>query len=219
MVQKRNIKKPTKCKVPEPSLKRLPVYLHYLKAAYAKGNTHVSAPKMGADLLLDHTQIVKDLSITGVKGKPKIGYAVIEVIQTIEDYLGFNKTNEAFLVGAGNLGQALLSYSELQGFGIHIIAAFDVDAQKLDTTIGSIKILHFDKLGDLANRLNVSIGILTTPVKVAQQVAEAMVQSGIKAIWNFTPVNLQLPDEIIVQNTSMYANVAVLLKKYHSIME
>lgn len=209
------ILKHNKKKVSPQTLKRLPTYLHYLKNAEGSGIENISAPKMGQELCSDHTQIVKDLSVTGIKGKPRVGYNVAELINTIEDYLGFNKTNEAFLIGAGKLGQAILSYHELRGFGIKILAAFDVDEKKINSTYGNIQILHFTKLGDLARRLGVSIGILTTPADVAQESAEAMVKSGIKAIWNFTPVRLDLPKDIIVQDTSMYSNVAVLLKNFH----
>lgn len=197
-------------------MKRLPVYLHYLKGAKINGVIDISAPTIGEELEIDHTQIVKDLSVTGIKGKPRVGYNVNELINTIEEYLGFNKSNEAFLVGAGKLGQAILSYHELQGFGIRILAAFDVDETKVNQPYGNIQILHFNKLGELAKRLGVSIGILTTPTEVAQEAAEAMVKSGIRAIWNLTPVKLKLPENIIIQDTSMYANVAVLLKNYHS---
>lgn len=215
MDKKVSLKQKTKDLVSEPTLKRLPAYLHHLQNALNEGKTRISAPKMAEHLELDPTQIVKDLSVTGIKGKPKVGYDIAELIETIEEYLGFNKNNEAFLVGAGNLGQALLSYHELQGFGIHIIAAFDVDPNKVDTQLGTTRILHIDKLGELADRLGVRIGILTTPVSAAQEAAEALVKSGIKAIWNLTPIKLQLPDDIVVQDTSMYSNVAVLLKRHH----
>lgn len=215
MNKKVNIKQKTKDLASEPTLKRLPTYLNYLQNVLLQGLSNISAPKMAEELEFDPTQIVKDLSVTGIKGKPKVGYNIAELISTIEDYLGFNKNNEAFLVGAGKLGQALLSYHELQGFGVHIIAAFDVDPQKVDTQYGNTRILHTDKLGELAKRLGVAIGILTTPSSVAQATAEAMVKSGIKAIWNLTPVRLKLPDHVIIQDTSMYSNVAVLLKRHH----
>jgi redox-sensing transcriptional repressor len=213
---RKNIKTKTIDQASEPTLKRLPVYILHLQELESKGAQYVSAPAMASVLEFDSTQIVKDLSVTGIKGKPKVGYNVTELRQTIEEYLGFNKKNEAFLVGAGKLGQALLSYHELQGFGIKIIAAFDVDEDKIDTQYGNTPILHIEKLGALAERLEVNIGILTTPNSVAQSTAEAMVKSGIKAIWNLTPIKLKLPNNIIVQDTSMYANVAVLLKKHHS---
>lgn len=202
-------------KIPEPTLKRLPLYLHYLKGIMNKGQMNISAPVIGNDLRCDPTQVVKDLSVTGIKGKPRVGYNIYELIQNIETYLGFNKNNDAFLIGAGNLGTALLSYEQLQGFGINIIAAFDNDPAKVGQQQGHINVLHISKLQDLVTRLHVHIAILTLPGDVAQDIAEKLVKWGIKAIWNFTPVYLKLPQHIIVQHTSMYANVAVLLKKLH----
>lgn len=202
-------------KVPEPTLKRLPLYLHYLKGICSKGSMHISAPVIGNDLRCDPTQVVKDLAVTGIKGRPRIGYNIYELIHTIESYLGFNENNDAFLIGAGNLGTALLSYEQLQGFGINIIAAFDNDQNKIGRQHGHINVLHTTKLEDLATRLHVLIAILTLPGEAAQSMAENLVKWGIKAIWNFTPVYLKLPEHIIVQHTSMYANVAVLLKKLH----
>jgi redox-sensing transcriptional repressor len=202
--------------IPEPTLKRLPLYLHYLKDALKKGTMNISAPVIGKDLQCDPTQVVKDIAVTGIKGKPKVGYNAYELIHTIESYLGFNKNNEAFLVGAGNLGSALMSYEQLQGFGLKIVAAFDVHPDKIGTQQGKINVIPVSKLPDLTKRLNIRIAILTTPGEVAQQVAEDLVSWGIKAIWNFTPVYLKVPDHIIVQNTSMYSNVAVLLKRLHS---
>jgi len=131
----------------------------------------------------------------------------------LEDFLGFNHLNEAFLVGAGNLGTALMAYQEHQTLGIKVIAAFDVNKKKVGQHIGGIHVLEYDKLFHLSNRLNVKIAILTTPNNVAQDVAEDLVNCGIKAIWNFTLTNLDLPNNIIVENTSMSAFAAVLLRR------
>ncbi len=116
-------------------------------------------------------------------------------------------------MGAGNLGSALMAYQEHQSLGLKIIAAFDVDSNKVGKLIGGIYVLEYNKLFHLAERLNVKIGILTTPNHVAQDVAEDLVNCGIKAIWNFTSSNLVLPDKIIVQNTSMSSYAAVLLHR------
>jgi redox-sensing transcriptional repressor len=199
--------------VPEPTLRRLPVYLFFLEKVREEGILNISAPVIGKSLKCDPTQVVKDLAVTGVKGKPKVGYNTYELIHALEEFLGFNRTNEAFLVGAGNLGSALMAYQEHQSLGIKIIAAFDTDKLKIGTQIGGIHILEYNKLFHLSNRLKVRIGILTTPNIVAQDVAEDLVNCGIKAIWNFTSANLDLPKEIIVQNTSMSAYAAVLLSR------
>ncbi len=203
--------------VPEPTLRRMPIYLHYLGKVCEKGLLNISAPVMGKDLNYDPTQVVKDLAYTGVKGTPRIGYNAYELIHTIENFLGLNRINKAFLVGAGNLGSAIMTYQSGQGFGLKIVAAFDVDENKIGTLKGNVQVLHLNKFKDLVERLDVSIGILTTPEAVAQKTAEDMVKWGIKAIWNFTPAYLKLPDNIIIQNTSMYSNVAVLLKKLYDL--
>ncbi len=200
-------------KVPEPTLKRLPGYLYYLQKVTETGLLNISAPVIGRDLKCDSTQVVKDLAYTGIKGKPRVGYNTYELIHALEEFLGFNRTNEAYLIGAGNLGSALLAYQKHQSLGLKIVAAFDTDEQKAGKTVGGIHVLRYEKLFSLSGRLNVKIGILTTPNQVAQQVAEDLVNCGIKAIWNFTSAILQLPSEIIVQNTSMSAYAAVLLKR------
>ncbi len=199
--------------VSEPTLRRLPGYLFYLQKIREEGMLNISAPVIGKSLNCDPTQVVKDLSVTGIKGKPKVGYNTYELIHALENFLGFNRTNEAFLVGAGNLGSALMAYQEHQSLGLKIIAAFDVDSNKVGKLIGGIYVLEYNKLFHLAERLNVKIGILTTPNHVAQDVAEDLVNCGIKAIWNFTSSNLVLPDKIIVQNTSMSSYAAVLLHR------
>lgn len=203
----------TKNQAPEPTLKRLPGYLYFLEQVKEEGIINISAPTIGKELELDPTQVVKDLSFTGIKGKPRVGYNTYELIHALEEFLGFNKVNEAFLVGAGNLGSALMAYQEHQSLGLKILAAFDVDTKKIGQTIGGIHILEYNKLFHLSDRLNVKIGILTTPNHVAQEVAEDMVNCGIKAIWNFTSAKLILPEEIIVQNTSMSSYAAVLLRR------
>ena len=203
----------TKAQASEPTLKRLPGYLYFLEQVKEDGVINISAPTIGKELDLDPTQVVKDLAVTGVKGKPRVGYNTYELIHALEDFLGFNKINEAFLVGAGNLGSALMAYQEHQSLGLKILAAFDVDEAKIGQTIGGIHILEYNKLFHLSGRLNVKIGILTTPNHVAQEVAEDLVNCGIKAIWNFTSAKLSLPEEIIVQSTSMSSYAAVLLRR------
>ncbi len=202
-----------KKQVPEPTLKRLPNYLYYLEQLKERGVLTISAPVIGKDLKCDPTQVVKDLAVTGVKGKPRVGYDTYQLIHGLEDFLGFNRTNEAFLIGAGNLGSALMAYQEHQALGLKIIAAFDIDPEKVGKTIGGIHILDYNKLFSLSDRLDVKIGILTTPNNVAQDVAEDMVNCGVKAIWNFTSAQLNLPENIIIQSTSMSAYAAVLLQQ------
>lgn len=200
-------------RVSEPTLRRLPTYLFYLERIKEGGVINISAPTIGRELKCDATQVVKDLAVTGIKGKPRVGYNTYELIHSLEEFLGFNRINEAFLVGAGNLGSALMAYQEHQSLGLKIIAAFDTDEKKIGSNIGGIHVLDYNKLFHLSNRLNIKYGILTTPNNVAQDIAEDLVKCDVKAIWNFTATILNLPENIIVQNTSMSAYAAVLIKR------
>jgi redox-sensing transcriptional repressor len=205
----------SKTKVSEATLKRLPVYYHYLKKAEDNGILTISARIIGEALHCDATQVVKDLSCAGASGRPRVGYPVSEVLRSIESYLGFDRSNEAILMGAGHLGTAMMSYPNFQEYGLKIVAAFDKDPEKIGRTSSGINVIHMDKFRDMSSRLKVKIAILTTPADVAQEVSELLVACGITAIWNLTPSNLNVPEGIIVQNTSMYSNVAILLKKLH----
>jgi len=178
---------------------------------------NISAPKIGKTLKFDSTQVVKDLSYTGISGKPKVGYNVFELIQALEDFLGFNRPNDAFLIGAGKLGSALISYQGVRELGVKIIAGFDVDPYIVGTDIDGTFILHMDKLKEMMSRLHISIAVLCVPEDVAQKVCDRLVDYGIKAIWNFAPAFLTVPDNIIVQNTSIYSNVTVMLNKLNQL--
>jgi len=199
--------------IPEPVLKRLPKYLNYIKSIQLEDKFMISAPQIADHFGSDPTQVTKDIAFTGATGKTKVGYNIAELIDSIEEFLGFRRPNEAFLVGAGNLGTALMKYDGFKDIGFKIIAAFDSDPLKVGTEITGVKVLHISKLRSLAERLHVIFGIITTPASEAQQIADLMVGWGIRAIWNFAPVNLQVPKGIIVQNTLLYDSLAVILNK------
>ena len=196
--------------IPQPSLNRLPQYHHYLSELKAKGISRVSCSGIGRDLNLVPVQVRKDLQYTGIVGKPKTGYDVVELVQAIETFLGWNNVNEAFLVGAGNLGTALLGHERFSNFGLRIVAAFDTDPQKTGQWIHGKMVLPLDKLADLAGRMSIHLGIITAPAEYAQSIAEEMVKGGIQAIWNFAPVRLKLPSHLIVHQEDLYSSLASL---------
>ncbi len=196
--------------IPQPSLSRLPLYHHYLVDLKAKGISQVSCSMIGRDLNCVPVQVRKDLQYTGIVGKPKTGYSVTELILSIEGFLGWNNVNEAFLVGAGNLGTALLGHERFSNFGLRIVAAFDTDTAKTGQWIHGRMVLPLDKLPDLAKRMSIHLGIITAPAEVAQDVAEQMIAGGIQAIWNFAPIRLKLPVNIIVHNEDLYSSLASL---------
>ena len=196
--------------IPQPSLNRLPQYHHYLAELKAKGTSRVSCSLIGNDLNLVPVQVRKDLQYTGIVGKPKTGYSVPELIQAIETFLGWNNVNEAFLVGAGNLGTALLGHERFSNFGLSIVAAFDVNPEKIGKWIHGKAVLPLEKLADLAQRMSIHLGIITAPAEYAQGIADEMVSGGIQAIWNFAPVRIKVPAHIIVHNEDLYSSLASL---------
>ncbi|MCU7490453.1 MAG: redox-sensing transcriptional repressor Rex [Ignavibacteria bacterium] len=199
--------------IPEPSLRRLPIYLQYLKHARQAGKNEISTTLIAGDLKLDPTQVRKDLAYTGIIGKPKVGYNVDTLIKGIEDYLNWNNLSDAFLAGVGNLGLAMLGFEQFTKYGIRIVALFDNDERKIGTEVSGVPVLPVEKMTGLAERMHIHIGIITVPASAAQTVAEMMVEGGIKAIWNFAPVMLRLPENIIVENAQFATSLAVLTRK------
>jgi len=204
--------------IPEPTLRRLPVYRDYLKKIKSDGAEFISCTQMSEVLRLVPVQIRKDLSFTGIVGKPKIGYEVNELLNTLDLFLGLNNTTEAFLVGAGNLGTALLNYEGFDACGLHIIAAFDNDPKKSGVEINGKKIFPVEKFSNLTKRMKINIGIITVPGEAAQQTANMMGASGIKAIWNFTPARISIASSIIVVHENFAASFLVLSKKLREIL-
>jgi redox-sensing transcriptional repressor len=202
--------------VPEPTIRRMPMYLSYLKSVESNGIKAVSAPFIASNLNFDPTQVTKDMAYTGIKGKTRVGYDVRDLIKAIENFMGFNRLNEVFIVGAGNLGGALVKYEGFKQYGIKVVAAFDINPDLIGKDLNGVPVFHIDKFRDLARRLHVIFGIITVPASAAQQVADMMVSWGIKAIWNFAPTNLKVPDDIILQHTSIYANLALIISKLQS---
>jgi redox-sensing transcriptional repressor len=196
--------------IPEPSLRRLPQYHQFLVRLARADVRNVSCSQIGVELKYDPTQVRKDLAFTGINGKPNVGYGVTDLIRGIEDLLGWNNVKDAFLAGAGNLGAALLGYSGFKQRGLNIVAAFDIDPQKIGRQVAGKHVLSLSKLSDLARRMHIHLGIIATPEHAAQSVAHLMVEGGIRAIWNFAPVHLKVPDNVIVQSESLESSLGAL---------
>ena len=135
------------------------------------------------------------------------------MISVLENFLGFTNIHKAFLFGVGSLGGALLHDSGLAHFGLEIVAAFDVNPQLVGTTLNNIPIFHSDEFEQKREEYGVHIGVLTVPIEIAQQITDKMVQGGIRAVWNFTPFRIRVPEDIVVQNTSLYAHLAVMFNR------
>lgn len=196
-----------------PSIRRLPRYLHLLKRMEQRGETHVSAPKIADVLGLAGIQVRKDLALTGIVGKPRVGYEVGALIESIVSHLGWDQTRQAVLVGAGSLGTALLGYGGFTNFGLRIVRAFDTSPAIVNKTIHNIPVCPLHELGPFIEEHHIRIGILTVSPAAAQSVTDTMVAAGIRAIWNFVPAPLTVPDRVIIQNEDLACGLSVLSLK------
>lgn len=196
--------------ISQASLKRLPQYLRIIKQN--SDLEFISSTFIACELNLNPIQVRKDLALVcKSEGKPGNGFEVKKIIQEIEEFLGLNKVNNAIIVGAGKLGQALLNYQCFNS-NLNIEMAFDVDEDKCDDK----KIFKLEKMKNLIQKENIKIGIITVPKEDAQNVCDIMIECGIKAIWNFAPVNLKVPDEISLKNEDLTTSVLILLKDFNN---
>lgn len=190
-------------------LKRLPGYLTYLKSIPQGASPYISATALANALGMGEVQVRKDLAMVSDGGRPKIGYPRETLIDDIEQFLGYDNTTDAVLIGAGKLGQALLGYSGFAAYGLNILAAFDV-APAAEVTLDGKPIFHISELEGFCRANKVLMGIITVPAEHAQSVCDQLIGCGIKAIWNFAPVHLEVPASIPVQQEDMATSLAVL---------
>ena len=207
------LQKKDSMKVPEPTLRRLPWYLSNVKLLRKKGERFVSSTQISKEINIDASQIAKDLSYVNISGRTRVGYEIYTLIAVLEDFLGFTNIHKAFLFGVGSLGGALLRDSGLNHFGLEIVAAFDVNPDLVGTTLNGIPIYHSNDFEKKMREYDVNIGVLTVPIEIAQTITDTMVAGGIKAVWNFTPFRIRVPEDIVVQNTSLYAHLAVMFNR------
>ena len=200
-------------KVPEPTLRRLPWYLSNIKLMKEKGEQYVSSTQISKEINIDASQIAKDLSYVNISGRTRVGYNIDALIEVLESFLGFTNMHKAFLFGVGSLGAALLRDSGLHHFGLEIVAAFDVNPELVGKDLNGIPIFHSDDFEAKMKEYDVNIGVLTVPINIAQEITDKMVDGGIKAVWNFTPFLIRVPENIVVQNTSLYAHLAVMFNR------
>ena len=190
------------------TLQRLPMYLNYIQGLPEDAPKNISATTIAEALQLNDVQVRKDLASVSSSGKPKVGYNVKDLIAELEAFLGYNDIDNAVIVGAGSLGKALLNYSGFKAYGLNIIAAFDLCEEP--TEFQGKTVFPIAQLGSFCRKVNVHIGIITVPASSAQEICDLLVESGIRAIWNFAPVHLVVPDGILVQNENMASSLALL---------
>ncbi len=191
------------------TLRRLPVYLHYLKLIKDE-SASISATAIAERFGLNDVQVRKDLAAVSGSGRPKTGYPTDKLIAQIEEYLGCNSDTKSVLVGAGNLGKALLHYGGFADYGINIVAAFDSDESLVGSTVNGKTLYPVEDMAAICERERIKLGIITVPAHAAQSVCDELVSYGIRAIWNFAPTILRVPDGVIVENENLASSLAVL---------
>ncbi len=192
--------------IPDKVSNRLTLY-HSILTEYIENDIeHISSPQIAQRLGIDDSQVRKDFKLLNNAGKCRVGYLTTELKDSIEKTLRFTTAKNAIIVGAGNLGLALAKYDSFNSYGLNIMALFDNDPQKIDISVNDKQIYHISKLPIMVNKLNAEIAILTVPRPYAQKVADFLIESNIRYIWNFTPAVLKVPPHIKVWNENLIAS-------------
>lgn len=193
------------------TLNRLPFYMEYLKKLRLEGKVYISSTLIAKKLNLNDVQVRKDLALVSKSGgKPKVGYEIDELLLDMESFLGFKNNNKAILIGVGSLGKALLNYNGFSEYGLSIVKAFDVSLNKINKIINNVEILDINEIPNFCKVNSIHIGIITVPHEQAQEVCDLLMESGIKAIWNFAPIKLSVSKDILVHNENMASSLAIL---------
>jgi redox-sensing transcriptional repressor len=204
--------------IPEASLRRLPIYYRFLQQRAIDGVAQVSCADLARGLGLDPTQVRKDIEMTGIVGRPRVGYPLADLVAWLEKFLGWNRPKAAVLAGGGSLGSALLGYDRFRTHGMEIVATFDIDPEKIGQRIHGREVKPLSSLPDFIRRTHILLGVIATPAGAAQSVADLMVAGGIRAIWNFAPAHIQVPERVILQNEDLYHSLASLSFKLENLM-
>lgn len=205
--------------IPEPTLRRLPWYLSFVKLLQTEGHRYVSSPRIASGVGVDAALVAKDLSYVKLQGRTRVGYETTALIEYLEEFLGFTQRHRAFLIGVGSLGSGLLADKGLNQFGLEVRAGFDVAQELIGTEVAGVPVHHIDELASRIQAEEIKIAILTVPILQAQLMTDRLVRAGIKAIWNFTPFRIQAPADVVVQNTSMYAHLALMFTRMKATSE
>ena len=186
-------------KIPDIIIGRLPVYLRALQRMADNGVKTTSSQELGEHVGISAAQIRKDISQFGEFGKQGTGYSITYLLDKLREILKVDRIWDVTLIGAGDMGHALANYQGFQNRGFHIVSIFDNDQEKIGTKIGEFTVQDTDKMIESIKAANVKIAMLTVPAPAAQSVADKLVQAGVRAILNYAPISLNVPNNVKVQ--------------------
>jgi redox-sensing transcriptional repressor len=217
MTENRPVDKTANEKVISPAvIKRLPRYYRYLGDLLRNGVVRISSKELSRKMNVTASQIRQDLNNFGGFGQQGYGYNVEYLHNEMAKILGLNHINNIIIIGAGNLGQALANNSDFDSNGFNIIGLFDVNPKLIGMTVKGVEVYDIDRLEDFIAEHDVRIVALTLPKSKASEIARSLVDMGIKAIWNFAPVDLDLPEDVIIENVHLSESLMTLSYRIHS---
>ncbi|MFE8698562.1 redox-sensing transcriptional repressor Rex [Cytobacillus sp. FJAT-53684] len=209
-------------KIPQATAKRLPLYYRFLKNLHSSGKQRVSSAELSEAVKVDSATIRRDFSYFGALGKKGYGYNVNYLLTFFRKTLDQDELTKVALIGVGNLGTAFLNYNFLKNNNTKIEVAFDVDKNKVGTTIGDVPVYHMDDLEKIIKEHNIQVAILTVPAIAAQSIADRIVQGSVNGILNFTPARLSVPSTIRIHHIDLAVELQSLiyfLKHYPTVDE
>jgi redox-sensing transcriptional repressor len=197
-------------KIAESTVRRLSLYLRFLEDFEAQGMATVSSEALASRGGTTSAQVRKDLSFFGSFGKRGLGYSVPELVARLRDILGLERTYRVAVIGAGKMGSALVQYRGFQQRGFHIACVYDSDPEKTGKSWNGLRVRPDARLEEDLRREPVDIAIIVTPAESAQRVAERLVDAGVRAILNFAPVQLSVPERVVIKNVNMALELEAL---------
>ncbi|HHW47559.1 MAG TPA: redox-sensing transcriptional repressor Rex [Clostridiaceae bacterium] len=200
----------SKKKVSIAVIRRLPRYYRYLSDLLKMDITRISSKELSARMGITASQIRQDLNCFGGFGQQGYGYNVEYLYNEIGKILGVDKKFNTIIIGAGNMGQALANYGNFEKRGYHLVGIFDVNPKIIGKKIKNIEIMHIDKIEEFLKENKVDIAILTVPYEHTPEVADRVARLGIKGLWNFSPMDLKLPYDVVIENVHLSDSLMVL---------
>ncbi len=196
--------------IPNPAVRRLSLYLRQLEAFKRNNRATISSKQLGESLGLTDAQVRKDLAYFGQFGHPGIGYQVDDLIVRVKKILGTDKTWPVLLVGAGNLGRALLAYRGFDAKGFKLVAVFDNDASKIGKKFGPFVVQPLAELQQTVRSKGIRLAMMAVPADVAQAVADELIEAGVRGLLNFAPVSLTVPPDIAINAVDLAVSLEQL---------
>ncbi|TKJ40316.1 redox-sensing transcriptional repressor Rex [candidate division LCP-89 bacterium B3_LCP] len=205
-------------KIPKMTIIRLARYLNCLSLLPRELYKEISSKELASKIGLKPTQVRQDFHHFGGFGQAGYRYKVDDLIKGMEEILGLDRSQNLIIVGVGHLGQALANYRKFEDLGLRLVGLFDTNPRLVGMAIRDVKVRDIDEIPDIVKSENVSIGVIATPTESAQITADLLVSSGIRGLWNFSPINILTPPDVIIQNEHLSVGLMTLSYKLKQIM-